>query len=75
MVCLLCKSIMLLHLLNTLFDNLSVIRGSFFFFAQKIIIEHRKNYKPGNEADVIDMFFNEMKNNEESNVFTGTIKL
>ncbi|KAK9300865.1 hypothetical protein QLX08_006572 [Tetragonisca angustula] len=39
-------------------------------FLMKIIIEHRKNYKPGNEADVIDMFFNEMKNNEESNVFT-----
>lgn len=73
MVCLLCKSVMILHLLNTLFDDQSVIHG--FFFTQKTIIEHKKNYKPGSEADVIDMFLNEMKNNEESNVFTGMTKL
>ncbi|KOX69408.1 hypothetical protein WN51_05571 [Melipona quadrifasciata] len=39
-------------------------------FLMKTIIEHKKNYKPGSEADVIDMFLNEVKNNEESNVFT-----
>ncbi|KAF3425765.1 hypothetical protein E2986_10751, partial [Frieseomelitta varia] len=39
-------------------------------FLMKTIVEHKKNYKPGSEADVIDMFLNEMKNNENSNVFT-----
>lgn len=45
------------------------------FFVQGTIIEHKKKYKPGTEADVIDMFLHEMKNHGESSpIFTGAIK-
>ncbi|CAK9803370.1 Probable cytochrome P450 305a1 [Anthophora plagiata] len=40
-------------------------------FLLDTIAEHRKNYKPGCEADVIDMFLHEMINNEDtSGIFT-----
>nr|XP_033183429.1 probable cytochrome P450 305a1 [Bombus vancouverensis nearcticus] len=40
-------------------------------FLMGTIIEHKKKYKPGTEADVIDMFLHEMKNHGESSpIFT-----
>lgn len=40
------------------------------FLTQKTINDHKEKYNPGNEADLIDMFFREMKENE-STIFTG----
>lgn len=44
------------------------------FLTQKIIIDHKEKYSLGKEADLIDMFLQEMKKNEESTIFTGIIK-
>lgn len=44
------------------------------FLTQKTINDHKERYTPGNEADLIDMFFQEMKKNEESTIYTGIIK-
>lgn len=44
------------------------------FLTQKTINDHKEKYIEGKEADLIDMFIQEMRKNEKSSIFTGIVK-
>ncbi|XP_076763021.1 putative cytochrome P450 305a1 [Xylocopa sonorina] len=53
------------------YNILQTLNSEFKNYFMEMIHEHRKNYKPGQESDLIDMFIHEMTDNKNnSSVFT-----